>query len=113
MFNLANLDEKVQIAYRRRIKKLKKGDFVNESSASTESDIEERDFEYKRLVSDLQSESHNSDEKFKKWFLRIRDCLAQLYAKDITHVDKQELERFKLHSEQMRVEEHLRLHKMK
>ncbi|CAA7047268.1 unnamed protein product [Microthlaspi erraticum] len=54
MLNLANLAEEVQIAYRRRIKKLKKGDFVNESSASTESDIEERDFEYKRLVSDLR-----------------------------------------------------------
>ena len=50
MLNLANLAEEVQIAYRRRIKKLKKGDFVDESSAATESDIEET---FKRLVSDL------------------------------------------------------------
>ncbi|KAL0837620.1 LOW QUALITY PROTEIN: hypothetical protein Bca101_089510 [Brassica carinata] len=41
MLNLANLAEEVQIAYRRRIKKLKKGDFVDESPAATESDIEE------------------------------------------------------------------------
>lgn len=50
MLNLANLAEEVQIAYRRRIKKLKKGDFVDESSATTESDIEET---FKRLVSNL------------------------------------------------------------
>lgn len=50
MLNLANLAEEVQIAHRRRIKKLKKGDFVDESSATTESDIEET---FKRLVSDL------------------------------------------------------------
>ena len=47
MLNLANLAEEVQIAYRRRIKKLKKGDFADESSATTESDIEET---FKRLV---------------------------------------------------------------
>ena len=41
MLNLANLAEEVQIAYRRRIKKIKKGDFADESSAVTESDIEE------------------------------------------------------------------------
>jgi phosphoenolpyruvate carboxylase len=40
----------VQIAYRRRIKKLKKGDFIDENSATTESDLEET---LKRLVSDL------------------------------------------------------------
>ena len=41
MLSLANLAEEVQIAYRRRIKKLKKGDFADEASATTESDIEE------------------------------------------------------------------------
>ena len=46
MLNLANLAEEVQIAYRRRIK-LKKGDFADENSAITESDIEET---LKRLV---------------------------------------------------------------
>lgn len=50
MLNLANLAEEVQIAYRRRIK-LKKGDFVDENSATTESDIEET---LKRLVVDLK-----------------------------------------------------------
>ena len=50
MLNLANLAEEVQIAYRRRIK-LKKGDFIDENSATTESDIEET---LKRLVVDLK-----------------------------------------------------------
>ena len=46
MLNLANLAEEVQIANRRR-NKLKKGDFVDESSAITESDMEET---FKKLV---------------------------------------------------------------
>jgi len=49
MLNLANLAEEVQIAHRRRIK-LKKGDFVDENSATTESDIEET---FRRLVVEL------------------------------------------------------------
>jgi phosphoenolpyruvate carboxylase len=49
MLNLANLAEEVQIAYRRRIK-LKKGDFADENSATTESDIEET---LNRLVGQL------------------------------------------------------------
>lgn len=49
MLNLANLAEEVQIAHRRRIK-LKRGDFADEASAPTESDIEET---LKRLVSQL------------------------------------------------------------
>ncbi|RYR34568.1 hypothetical protein Ahy_A10g049516 [Arachis hypogaea] len=51
MLNLANLAEEVQIAYRRRIKLLKMGDFADENSAITESDIEET---FKRLVTDLK-----------------------------------------------------------
>lgn len=50
MLNLANLAEEVQIAYRRRIK-LKKGDFADENSAPTESDIEET---FQRLVGQLK-----------------------------------------------------------
>ncbi|KAK1579000.1 hypothetical protein Q3G72_034850 [Acer saccharum] len=50
MLNLANLAEEVQIAYCRWIKKLKKGDSVDENSATTESDIEET---FKRLVGEL------------------------------------------------------------
>ncbi|XP_050890848.1 phosphoenolpyruvate carboxylase 2-like [Lathyrus oleraceus] len=50
MLNLANLAEEVQIAYRRRIKLWKKGDFGDENSAINESDIEET---FKRLVTEL------------------------------------------------------------
>ncbi|KAL7172537.1 hypothetical protein ACSBR2_027694 [Camellia fascicularis] len=50
MLNLANLAEEVQIACRRRIK-LKKGDFADENSAMTESNIEET---LKRLVGELK-----------------------------------------------------------
>lgn len=46
MLNLANLAEEVQIASRRRNKK-KKGDYTDESNATTESDIEET---LKRLI---------------------------------------------------------------
>ncbi|KAJ0244731.1 Phosphoenolpyruvate carboxylase 3 [Hirschfeldia incana] len=110
MLNLANLAEEVQIAYRRRIKKLKKGDFVDESSAATESDIEET---FKRLVSDLGKSPEEIFDALKNQTVdlvltahptqsvrrsllqkhgRIRDCLSQLYAKDITPDDKQELD---------------------
>ncbi|MCE3049215.1 Phosphoenolpyruvate carboxylase 1 [Datura stramonium] len=51
MLNLANLAEEVQIAYRRRQKLKKKGDFVDENNATTESDIEET---LKKLVGDLK-----------------------------------------------------------
>ncbi|XLS56030.1 hypothetical protein HN51_005785, partial [Arachis hypogaea] len=51
MLNLANLAEEVQIAYRRRIKLLKMGDFADENSAIIESDIEET---FKRLVTKLK-----------------------------------------------------------
>lgn len=50
MLNLTNLAEEVQIAYRRR-NKMKKGDFVDESNATTESNIEET---FKRLVEELK-----------------------------------------------------------
>ncbi|KAH7544034.1 hypothetical protein ACOSQ2_031308 [Xanthoceras sorbifolium] len=110
MLNLANLAEEVQIAYRRRIKKLKKGDFVDENSATTESDIEET---FKRLVGELKKSPQEIFDALKCQTVdlvftahptqsvrrsllqkhgRIRDCLAQLYAKDITPDDKQELD---------------------
>nr|ANS10067.1 phopsphophenolpyruvate carboxylase [Brassica juncea] len=110
MLNLANLAEEVQIAYRRRIKKLKKGDFVDESSATTESDLEET---FKKLVGDLNKSPEEIFDALKNQTVdlvltahptqsvrrsllqkhgRIRDCLAQLYAKDITPDDKQELD---------------------
>ncbi|CDY45929.1 BnaC06g09980D [Brassica napus] len=110
MLNLANLAEEVQIAYRRRIKKLKKGDFVDESSATTESDLEET---FKKLVGDLNKSPEEIFDALKSQTVdlvltahptqsvrrsllqkhgRIRDCLAQLYAKDITPDDKQELD---------------------
>uniref|UniRef100_A0A0D3CQF2 phosphoenolpyruvate carboxylase n=1 Tax=Brassica oleracea var. oleracea TaxID=109376 RepID=A0A0D3CQF2_BRAOL len=110
MLNSANLAEEVQIAYRRRIKKLKKGDFVDESSATTESDLEET---FKKLVGDLNKSPEEIFDALKNQTVdlvltahptqsvrrsllqkhgRIRDCLAQLYAKDITPDDKQELD---------------------
>nr|CAA60627.1 phosphoenolpyruvate-carboxylase [Vanilla planifolia] len=109
MLNLANLAEEVQIAHRRRIK-LKKGDFVDENSATTESDIEET---LKRLVHDLKKSPEEVFDALKNQTVdlvltahptqsvrrsllqkhaRIRNCLAQLYAKDITPDDKQELD---------------------
>nr|UZC49311.1 PEPC2 [Salsola ferganica] len=110
MLNLANLAEEVQIAYRRRIKKLKKGDFIDENSATTESDIEET---LKRLVGELGKSPQEVFDALKNQTVdlvftahptqsvrrsllqkhgRIRNCLAQLYAKDITPDDKQELD---------------------
>ncbi|XP_057792370.1 phosphoenolpyruvate carboxylase 2-like [Salvia miltiorrhiza] len=109
MLNLANLAEEVQIAYRRRIK-LKKHDFSDEASATTESDIEET---LKRLVGQLNKSPQEVFEALKNQTVdlvltahptqsvrrsllqkhaRIRDCLTQLNAKDITPDDKQELD---------------------
>ncbi|KAL8141288.1 hypothetical protein V2J09_007309 [Rumex salicifolius] len=109
MLNLANLAEEVQIAYRRRIK-LKKGDFADENSATTESDIEET---FKKLVGKLNKSPEEVFDALKNQTVdlvltahptqsvrrsllqkhgRIRDCLTQLYAKDITPDDKQELD---------------------
>ncbi|ONI12463.1 hypothetical protein PRUPE_4G166400 [Prunus persica] len=109
MLSLANLAEEVQIAYRRR-NKLKKGDFADENSATTESDIEET---LKRLVGDLKKSPQEVFEALKNQTVdlvltahptqsvrrsllqkhgRIRNCLTQLYAKDITPDDKQEID---------------------
>ncbi|KAJ0110334.1 hypothetical protein Patl1_02435 [Pistacia atlantica] len=109
MLNLANLAEEVQIAFRRRIK-LKKGDFIDESSATTESDMEET---IKRLVMKLHKSPEEVFDALKNQTVdlvltahptqsvrrsllqkhaRIRNCLSQLYAKDITPDDKQELD---------------------
>ncbi|PKA66562.1 Phosphoenolpyruvate carboxylase 2 [Apostasia shenzhenica] len=109
MLNLANLAEEVQIACRRRIK-LKKGDFADEASATTESDIEET---LKRLVGQLKKSSQEVFHALKNQTVdlvftahptqsvrrsllqkhgRIRNCLTQLYAKDITPDDKKELD---------------------
>lgn len=110
MLNLANLAEEVQIAYRRRIKLLKKGDFGDENSAITESDIEET---FKRLVTELKKTPEEVFDALKNQTVdlvftahptqsvrrsllqkhgRIRNNLTQLYAKDITPDDKQELD---------------------
>nr|CAA60626.1 phosphoenolpyruvate-carboxylase [Vanilla planifolia] len=109
MLNLANLAEEVQIAFRRRIK-LKKGDFADEASATTESDFEET---LKRLVGKLKKTPQEIFDALKSQTVdlvltahptqsvrrsllqkhgRIRNCLTQLYAKDITPDDKQELD---------------------
>ncbi|KAL1299642.1 hypothetical protein AAHE18_18G124500 [Arachis hypogaea] len=109
MLNLANLAEEVQIAHRRR-NKLKKGDFVDENNATTESDIEET---LKKLVLNLKKSPQEVFDALKNQTVdlvltahptqsirrsllqkhgRIRNCLSQLYAKDITPDDKQELD---------------------
>ncbi|XP_015954036.1 phosphoenolpyruvate carboxylase, housekeeping isozyme [Arachis duranensis] len=109
MLNLANLAEEVQIAHRRRIK-LKKGDFADENNATTESDIEET---LKKLVVELKKSPQEVFEALKNQTVdlvltahptqsvrrsllqkhgRIRNCLTQLYAKDVTPDDKQELD---------------------
>ncbi|XP_028109947.1 phosphoenolpyruvate carboxylase 2-like isoform X2 [Camellia sinensis] len=109
MLNLANLAEEVQIACRRRIE-LKNGDFADENSTMTESDIEET---LKRLVEELKKSPEEVFDALKNQTVdlvftahptqsvcksllqkhgRIRNCLIQLYAKDITPDDKQELD---------------------
>ncbi|KAL8238376.1 hypothetical protein R6Q59_014943 [Mikania micrantha] len=109
MLNLANLAEEVQIAHRRRIK-AKTGDFGDEALAATESDIEET---LKRLVNKLKKSPQEVFDALKDQTVdlvftahptqavrrsllqkhgRIRDYLAQLYVKDITPDDRQELD---------------------
>ncbi|XP_078439557.1 phosphoenolpyruvate carboxylase, housekeeping isozyme [Wolffia australiana] len=109
MLNLSNLAEEVQIAHRRR-NKVKKGDFVDENNATTESDIEET---LKRLVGKLKKSPEEVFDALKNQTVdlvltahptqsirrsllkkhgRIRNCLTQLYAKDISPDDKQELD---------------------
>eukprot|EP01018_Ginkgo_biloba_P000377 Gb_39797 [translate_table: standard] len=109
MLNLANLAEEVQIAYRRRIKH-KKGSFADENSATTESDFEET---FKRLVYQLGKSPTEVFDALKNQTVdlvltahptqsvrrsllqkhaRIRNCLSQLYEKNITPDEKQELD---------------------
>ncbi|XP_022848490.1 phosphoenolpyruvate carboxylase-like [Olea europaea var. sylvestris] len=109
MLNLANLAEEVQIANRRRNKK-KNGNYTDENSATTESDIEET---LKRLVVDFKKSPQEVFDALKNQTVdlvftahptqavrrsllqkhgRIQNCLAQLYAKDITPDDKHELD---------------------
>ncbi|CAN6201396.1 unnamed protein product [Urochloa humidicola] len=108
MLNLANLAEEVQIAHRRR-NKLKSGAFTDEGSATTESSIDET---LARLVElgkskeevfdalktqtvDLVLTAHPTQSlrrSLLKKHTRIRNCLTQLYAKDITEDDKKELD---------------------
>ncbi|BFI04224.1 phosphoenolpyruvate carboxylase [Marchantia polymorpha subsp. ruderalis] len=109
MLNLSNLAEEVQIAYRRRAKQ-KRGDLADENSALTESDIEET---FDRLVHQLGKSPIEIFEALKNQtvdlvltahptqsvrrsllqkFSRIRNCLSQLYQKDITNDEKQELD---------------------
>ncbi|KAM0049913.1 putative phosphoenolpyruvate carboxylase [Helianthus debilis subsp. tardiflorus] len=109
MLNLANLAEEVQIAHRQRTK-LRRGDLADEASAPTESNIEET---FKRLVGQLKKSPQEIFDSLKNQTVdivltahptqsirrsllqkhgRIRNCLTQLYAKDITPSDKQELD---------------------
>ncbi|CAN6177903.1 unnamed protein product [Urochloa humidicola] len=108
MLNLANLAEEVQIAHRRR-NKLKSGAFTDEGSATTESSIDEtinrlvglgksKDEVFDALKTqtvDLVITTHPTQSlrrSLLKKHTRIRNYLTQLYAKDITEDDKQELD---------------------
>ncbi|XP_076924983.1 phosphoenolpyruvate carboxylase 2-like [Bidens hawaiensis] len=109
MLNLANLAEEVQVAHRRKIK-AKAGDFSDEAVTATESDIEET---FKRLVNKLKKSPQEVFDALKNQTVdlvftahptqairrsllqkhgRIRDYLAQLYTKDVTPYDRQELD---------------------
>lgn len=91
MLNLANLAEEVQIAYRRRIK-LKKGDFVDEANATTESDIEET---FKKLVGQLKKSPQEVFDELKNQTIdlvltahptqSVRRSLLQKHARYILH----------------------------
>lgn len=93
MLNLANLAEEVQIAYRRRIK-LKKGDFADEASATTESDIEET---IKRLVVQLKKSPQEVFDELKNQTVdlvltahptqSVRRSLLQKHARFKFHLD--------------------------
>eukprot|EP00249_Psilotum_nudum_P025002 c29345_g2_i1 orf=1-2079(-) len=109
MLNLTNLAEEVQIAFRRRAK-LKTADFGNENCAITESDMEEtlmklvknlgktpvEVFEaLKNQTVDLVLTAHPTQSVRRSLLQkhsRIRNCLTQLYQKDITLDEKQELD---------------------
>ncbi|MCD7448895.1 Phosphoenolpyruvate carboxylase 1 [Datura stramonium] len=67
--------------------KVSEDDKLVENNATTESDIEET---FKKLVVDLKKSPQEVFDALKNQ--TIRDCLAQLYAKDITPDDKQELD---------------------
>nr|CAB65171.1 phosphoenolpyruvate carboxylase 2 [Solanum lycopersicum var. cerasiforme] len=109
MLNMANLAEEVQIANSGRAKS-KKGELSDESNLMTESDIEET---LKRLVVNLNKSPREVFNALKNQTVdlvftahptqairrsllqkhaRIRNCLSQLYAKDITPDDKEELD---------------------
>ncbi|KAG6488216.1 phosphoenolpyruvate carboxylase 2-like isoform X1 [Zingiber officinale] len=109
MLNLGNLAEEVQIAHRRR-NKLKRGDFIDENNATTESDIEET---LKRLVEQMHKSPEEVFDAVKNQTVdlvltahptqsvrrsllqkhaRIRNCLTQLTDKDITTDDQHELD---------------------
>nr|AIR93775.1 phosphoenolpyruvate carboxylase [Kalanchoe fedtschenkoi] len=109
MLNLANLAEEVQLAVRRTVKS-NKGHFKDESSDATESDIEDT---FKKLVGKLKKTPEEIFDAMKNQTVdlvftahptqsirrsllqkhgRIRDSLCQLYAKDITQDEKQELD---------------------
>ncbi|GAA0170349.1 lyase [Lithospermum erythrorhizon] len=110
MLNLANLAEEVQIAYRRRNKQKRGGDFADEAHATTESDIEET---FKRLVGEMGKTPEEIFESLKNQTVdlvltahptqavrrsllqkhgRIRNCLTQLNAEDVTPDEKFELD---------------------
>ncbi|KAG2251406.1 hypothetical protein Bca52824_081542 [Brassica carinata] len=86
MLNSANLAEEVQIAYRQTFKKLV-GD-LNKSPEEIFDALKNQTVDLVLTAHPTQSVRRSLLQKHG----RIRDCLAQLYAKNITPDDKQELD---------------------
>nr|AVN87069.1 phosphoenolpyruvate carboxylase 2 [Selenicereus undatus] len=110
MLNLANLAEDVQMAHPTKVTNLKKGDVVDESLAITDCGIDET---LRKLVVDMKISPQEVFETLKNQTVdlvftahptqsvrrsllqkhaRIRNSLNQLFDKEITHNDKQELD---------------------
>ncbi|KAJ8424138.1 hypothetical protein Cgig2_008800 [Carnegiea gigantea] len=110
MLNLANLAEDVQMAHPTKVTNLKKGDVVDESLAITDCGIDET---LRKLVVDMKIPPQEVFETLKNQTVdlvftahptqsvrrsllqkhaRIRNSLNQLFDKEITHNDKQELD---------------------
>nr|AVN87068.1 phosphoenolpyruvate carboxylase 1 [Selenicereus undatus] len=110
MLNLANLAEEVQLSHPTRIRNLKKGSLTKQILPINESDIEQT---LRKLVVDLKIPPQEVFETLKNQTVdlvftahptqsvrrsllqkhaRIRNSLNQMYAKDITTNDKQELD---------------------
>jgi phosphoenolpyruvate carboxylase len=110
MLNLANLAEEIQMVYRKKAEASRRGDFVDEASAPTESDIDET---FQRLVRglgksprevfdalrsqtiDLVLTAHPTQSVRRSLLQKhasIRSCLTQLCGEGISDNEEQEID---------------------